>query len=31
VISRQVDETGRAIFKKLFEEYHRDWKFQGKV
>lgn len=29
VISRQVDETGRAIFKKLFEEYHRDWKFQA--
>jgi hypothetical protein len=31
VVSRLVDETGRAIFKKLFEEYNRDWKFQGKV
>lgn len=31
VVSRLVDETGRSIFRKLYEEYNRDWKFQGKA
>jgi len=31
VVSRLAGETGRPIFKKLFEEHGRDWKFRGKA
>lgn len=30
-VFKSLDDTGKSIFKTLFDEYNREYKFTGKV